>query len=298
MTHEPAVKPEGGADEPLFSELVRQRHHAWWSELESGPHSRYDCASQLLTRQVPADHWRCCSLWQRKLSNKLNAKEFAASCGAAVAELYWSGKDPGDIPFDTLPAAYVVKTSLGWDSHQVTPVRDGRHLFDGRRCGPKRIVRDYRKLMGAEPFSFGEVMVEELLEGLAGQGVPKDYKFYVFGGHAAYITVMDRNSKRHAWYDRFWERTEDPIQLSNEPSDDEPPPAELDQLIDTAETLGRAYGDRFVRVDLYNTPKGIVFGEFTPTPFMGCRFTPFAEREFGRLWAGADCLPLLATHAG
>ncbi len=40
----------------------------------------------------------------------------------------------------------------------------------------------------------------------------------------------------------------------------------------------------FARMDFYATDKGAVFGEFTPTPFMGTNFTPAGEQMLVANW--------------
>jgi hypothetical protein len=53
----------------------------------------------------------------------------------------------------------------------------------------------------------------------------------------------------------------------------------FDYMREHAKVLSRAY-KIFATFDFYATPKGAVFGEFTPTPFMGGYFRPTAQRLF------------------
>ena len=43
-----------------------------------------------------------------------------------------------------------------------------------------------------------------------------------------------------------------------------------------------------MRIDLYATTRGSVFGEFTPTPQGGKGYTPAADRWLGNLWQGKE----------
>jgi hypothetical protein len=54
-------------------------------------------------------------------------------------------------------------------------------------------------------------------------------------------------------------------------------------MFDAARTLGAAF-DAYVRVDLYATSRGCVFGEFSSTPVGGKYYTPFADAYFESLW--------------
>jgi hypothetical protein len=48
--------------------------------------------------------------------------------------------------------------------------------------------------------------------------------------------------------------------------------------------IGAAYGS-FVRVDMYATTAGAVFGELTGTPSEGNGYSDFADKYFGELWS-------------
>lgn len=47
----------------------------------------------------------------KTLENKLTGREYAEANGVPVPELYWSGTDVENIPFDDLPASYVLKAA-------------------------------------------------------------------------------------------------------------------------------------------------------------------------------------------
>ena len=51
--------------------------------------------------------------------------------------------------------------------------------------------------------------------------------------------------------------------------------------------LGKKLGC-FMRIDMYATDKGPVFGEFTPTPEGGHGFTEWADRYLATYWKGAE----------
>jgi hypothetical protein len=60
-----------------------------------------------------------------------------------------------------------------------------------------------------------------------------------------------------------------------------------DELISTAKLLGKSVG-MFMRIDLYATTRGAVFGEFTPQPHGGKGFTEWADEWLGSLWEGKE----------
>jgi hypothetical protein len=57
-------------------------------------------------------------------------------------------------------------------------------------------------------------------------------------------------------------------------------------MLETARRLGTAYGT-YVRIDLYASERGPVFGEFSPTPSDGRAFTAAADAYFESFWKDA-----------
>jgi hypothetical protein len=43
-----------------------------------------------------------------------------------------------------------------------------------------------------------------------------------------------------------------------------------------------------MRIDMYATDKGAVFGEFTPTPQGGKGYSEWAEKYLGSFWKGEE----------
>jgi hypothetical protein len=125
------------------------------------------------------------------------------------------------------------------------------------------------------------ILVEEFL---SDDGVPVDYKFFVFGGQVHLVQVdQDRfGDHRRNLYSPDWKLLEVEYGYPRGPLDSKP--ARLDEMIRVAERLG---GDLdFVRADLYNIGDRVVFGEMTIYPLSGCgRFSPREfDEQLGRLW--------------
>jgi hypothetical protein len=130
-------------------------------------------------------------------------------------------------------------------------------------------------------------MVEEMLTSPEGV-LPKDYKLYCFHGQPRFIQVIDRLNGNQVWYDENWTPQRDQMQLAYRIGRPKPKPNCLDELLFWATRLSKAYEYPFVRIDLYVTTRGVVFGEFTHTPFAGpsrLYYTPFANRRMGMLWS-------------
>jgi TupA-like ATPgrasp len=128
------------------------------------------------------------------------------------------------------------------------------------------------------------LLVEELLDG---SGVPPDYKFFVFHGHARMIQVdLDRfTDHTRSLYTPAWERLSVEYEYDLYPAGvDVEQPSVLPEMLHVAERLG-AETD-FVRVDLYCVRERVVFGELTsyPVAARGKFNPPEFDRQLGEWW--------------
>jgi hypothetical protein len=272
-------------NQPLFSDLLIQRQKEMWKDEESFPHTSQECKNTLVFENDIDSKWYCCKNWHRKLSNKLNAKRFVSKHGIRVAKLLWSGDDPNDIPFDKLPQNYVVKTATGWSSNQVLPIKNKINAFTNLPISHSEIINYFKEII-SNPLYKSTILVEDFISDSHGRNVPLDYKVYCFHGKAHFIMAIDQK-KIKTVYSRNWKIVWDQINLNCNYGYFVPKPIHFNELIVTAETLSKLYKYPFVRVDLYDSNEGVVFGEYTHTPNAGISvklYTPFANRLFGKLW--------------
>lgn len=127
------------------------------------------------------------------------------------------------------------------------------------------------------------VLVEQSLSDEQGN-VPVDYKFFVYHGQVKTIQVhLDRfGDHRRGMFDREWRMLPLGEAMPDTPP---PPPKQLAQMIEIAETLGKEFD--FIRVDLYEiNGDSIYFGELTLAPGSGLsRIEPSNfDMIFGRYW--------------
>lgn len=72
-------------------------------------------------------------------------------------------------------------------------------------------------------------------------------------------------------------------------STDVPVPEDFDDLLDVATLLSKAVALPFVRVDLYSTQRGVVFGELTANPDGAkARYPRWYDQQLGELWEDAE----------
>lgn len=216
--------------------------------------------------------------------------------------------DPRDLARVALPPAYVLKPTHGsgvavvvsagapatsqlpdpvssWGYHHVRPEHAPvEHLV---ALGESWLSQLYGQGPNRE-WAYGHVprrlVVEELLTGAEG-GIPDDYKFFVFHGTCRYVQV-DRgrfDGRTQDFFDRDWAHL--PLSGGNPwAAPPIPRPSRLDEMVELAERL--AQDTDFVRVDLYDLPGRIVFGELSSFPAGGD--SPFEPEsfnlEFGSHW--------------
>jgi hypothetical protein len=133
------------------------------------------------------------------------------------------------------------------------------------------------------------VIFETLLSGPDGN-VPSDYKFYTFDGTVRVAQIdSDRFGGRHVR--EYVGRDGLPNGIRGElgtPDVAATIPESFGRMVEIAEELAR--GVDFVRVDLYDTPDGIVFGELTNYPGAAVeRWEPESvELDLGAHWPLPD----------
>ncbi|MDI6644802.1 MAG: ATP-grasp fold amidoligase family protein [Methanobacteriaceae archaeon] len=116
-------------------------------------------------------------------------------------------------------------------------------------------------------------LIEELLDNiLPTRLIPFDYKFYCFHGHPKIIIQTDRNTNPS--HTVIFDGTFIPLIYGKDYHLDHARllpgipfiPLHLISMLKIASKLSKAVNDKFVRIDLYDTPKGVYFGEFTFAP--------------------------------
>lgn len=239
-------------------------------------------------------------LWSRMLhdrnpiltliSDKLLVREFVLKkIGKEfLIPLLWQGANPDEIPFNKLPARFVVKTNHGCG---YVIIVDDRMELD-----KKNIIRQLKKWLGT---NFGQdtylgigwayknikpkIMIEAFMDD---EGKPPvDYKFYCFSGRVEFLTVH---------YDRFGNHKTRSFDRNFEPYDFRYDfaqwegeclrPKNFEKMICLSEALSEDFD--FMRVDLYNINNSIYFSELTPYPGgVSTKFLPL-NRDYilGEKW--------------
>jgi len=266
-------------DSGTFPARIRARHKTFWSDPMAEK-----IRNEKMHETYPLERWMDVPHWQRKLSNKFNAREFAKMNGCLVPDLYWKGADIDSIDFSALPSHYVIRPTIGHSSNLVYLMEHDLNLFDNKNYTPEEIKSNLKKAIQDLPDL--EFLFEEFLQTEKGEyKVPNDYKFLCFRGEIASIVVIDRISPKVGFshfYDEQWRKMKK-LHFLYPGKEEQEPPLCFNEMLAQAKALSKSYGI-FIRLDFYATNKGPVFGEFTPTPALGKNFTPYGKKLLLKYW--------------
>lgn len=239
------------------------------------------------------------------LADKYAVKAYAQERDVKTAELYHVTTDPRTIFFDDLPETYFIKANHGWNWNILH--RNGSFLFYNnvpRMSVPSLIKQPHVVELTREAcvdlcqswldstYDSGEwvykaiepkILVEETLQDVAYEAM-SDYRFFAFDGKVKVIE-FDNDTYRQNDYGFYADREWQPYKISDAetPPSKPPKPDNLEEMIAVAERL--AEGIDFVRVDLYNTTRGICLGEMTLFPEAGSIKSPSHNPAFNK-WLG------------
>lgn len=220
-----------------------------------------------------------------RLADKYLVREYVEKqIGAEyLVTLIWSGKDPKQIPFESLPKKCVIKTNHG----------SGGNIVATPEIDKNKAIRTLSEWLGknyywvANEYHYFQIPPRILVEEFLDDGIqdgPLDYRVWCFNGVPEFIQVDNSKHSINNFYDTTWKKLD--IRYREDMKEMElEKPKNLPKMLFVAEQL--SMGIDFVRVDLYNIDGRIYFGEMTFTPVGGhMKFKPdFWDKKIGEKWA-------------
>jgi hypothetical protein len=213
------------------------------------------------------------------ISDKARVRSYVTEkgWGTLLIPLLWSGTDPDAIPFSALPERFIIKTNHGCGFNMIVRDKNSFDHAEAKRQLNIWLARNftYTSFVGmawAYKNIQPAILIEELLDDRG--GLPRDYKFFCYGGRAEYLQVsVDRfGTPSEQILDREFNR----VPLYNGVTIYEgklEKPKNYNQMLSIADSLSQ--GMDFIRVDLYDVDGRIYFGELTCYPAGGlARFVP------------------------
>lgn len=220
--------------------------------------------------------------------DKIRMKKYAAEVcpEVQIPETLWAGTDPRAIADVDWGCSWVAKPIAG--AGHVTfgegAIGSSGARLDRMLSAPVRELKLRAEWLGS--LAADGFLLEKKLPSTSSLA-PPEYKFWTFHGRVemVYFRIPDEYgvTKGHRYYDRDWHSLN--LKKSDvEVVDEVPCPDRLREMIVIAEKLAEDFD--FVRVDLYDTPDGVYFGELTPYPTRGLqRFDPpEADTWLGSMW--------------
>jgi TupA-like ATPgrasp len=245
--------------------------------------------------QQRREHWRAHGTPKivRTLFNKRLSLDLARQLGVATPDTLRELPNIDALPaLDTLPNRFVLKPVQGSNNRGVFLFEGGKNWLDGKRYNRQDLIDAVTADTALKPG--GPFLIEEFLQNWnLKPGAPNDFKFYNFGSRTAFVHLIERNDGRNAKLNRHWFLRDDwtPLGRTIQPTQihaSEPltlPPFAAGMLA-LSQRLSAHIG-MFVRIDLYATTRGPVFGEFTLNPHGGKGYAPDGDRWLGAMWRGA-----------
>lgn len=274
-----AIKGEPVHEIGEFAQRIKHRHSTFWKSADAEL-----VRNTSMSRGDSLEQWCDAAHWQRKLSNKYNARLFAEMLNCRVPDLYWKGRNLNDLDFTELPKQYVIRPTIGHSCNMVFLMNNTFNLMDKNFYSEVELKELLNQALLKNPHQ--EFLFEEFVRSESGEyKIQNDYKISIFNGELAVIDVINRTSPKtglSSCYDENWNRV-DTMSAYYEEAPTQEPPECLSEMIGFAKKLSKAY-QIFVRIDFYATDKGAVFGEFTPTPGRGEGFTPDADKKLLQYW--------------
>ena len=205
------------------------------------------------------------------LADKYTVREYVKErgLGSTLTELYGVWDYAEKIDFGTLPNKFVLKCNhscgmniVCYDKSKLDFNKTVQQLSEWeRKKHPFRYESHYYEI---KPL----IICEELIPNNYDGYFPIDYKIHCANGKAIFIQCCferdERDESKMVTYTPSWERKEYILHNIHYTDADLPKPKHLVEMIEAAEILSS--GLDYVRIDLYDTPERVFFGEITLTP--------------------------------
>lgn len=227
-----------------------------------------------------------------QVPRKLRNYRLAASHGVAPPPLYATWESLAEVDLSVLPDDFVMKADRGAGGRGVLPLRrrdvDAYQMVaSGQVLTQHEVVEHFRS---SNPPVGAPFFAEKLLLDPSTGSLPDDIKLYMFYGEIGHIVMcrVSREGGRARKYFRLLDGTGadlGPDVAPTRPIDSSiSVPKDLPRLLRAARHLSRAVALPFIRVDLYETEDGPMFGELTCGPGGKQIYRPDHDARLGWLW--------------
>lgn len=231
------------------------------------------------------------------LDQKTIAYPFVNKFGVKTPELYFENMRLDDLDFNGISSSFVLKPEQSHSSNGVflnciTSDSDFYHEL----IMNKDIKKSEILLLAQEEMLEKKIpnkwMVEELLmPDDGGYYAIDDWKFYTFYGEIGLILQKHKRLDgivQYKLYDKDLNVVNNTGKYIGKINNDLPVAKHIEEMVDVAKKLSASIPRAYMRVDLFSTTKGVVFGEFTPFPGGFSMFWKTWDQTLGQLWLEAE----------
>lgn len=215
---------------------------------------------------------------RKDLSKKTNSHPFVKWMGMRAPGAIAALDAIGDLARMQLPGRFVLKYAKGWSARGVMLLErlGDDAYFDHlglRTRNLEQIIAEQERVAASFAGAAPQWLVEEFVESTLPVGsVPFDYKFYCFNGVVGMIGQFDRNANppRITLFEGAFQPLRHGVDYlragSNIQRGTPLVPLHAPEMLWWAQTLSKEVDSPFVSVDMYDSPAGPVFSEFTYSP--------------------------------
>lgn len=207
-----------------------------------------------------------------------------------IPRTLWQGVDLAELRNYSFPDRWILKAN---HRSQCVYLGRGRPDFEALSAATSGWMNSFQAKNLGE-WAYNVANPSYLLEEWIGEDdqPPSDYKFFVFDGAVRMIQVDEDRFQQHrlSLFTREWDKIQASKDLWEGTRTIERPES-LSEMIRIAESVARNFD--FMRIDLFDTSKGVYFGETTPYP--GGGLSPFSPKSFDAELGSYWRLPNLAV---
>lgn len=297
------MKEESNADERVDTksfQALKQELNDYKATLRSararlrGPSFHRELQSYMNFIRVLAGDPRYKSHTLLKLGSKLAVYEIAKNAGVQTPTVYGKWKDILDVDFSALPDEFVLKSDGGSTSHGVLPLRRvSRDLYvraDGLKEFTYEAIVDHMLEAKKKGVAYGPIFVEEFLHPVERENrIPDDVKIYMAYDQVLQVLLrsVDTHGSVYGTRSKYVDEYGECLGVVNPgrtPDLNIPVPESLPEMIAAAKKVSKSLRVPFVRVDLYETTRGVVLGELTRAPGGEQKYVFEHDQRMGRGW--------------
>jgi len=202
-------------------------------------------------------------------TDKYDVHEYLKNIGhkELLNEIIGVYKNANDIDFESLPNRFVMKTTHGCGSNLICK---NKSELDWKKW--KKIMNTYLKLnvsaIGRE-WNYKNIKPRIIIEKLIDHEPLIDYKFMCFNGEPKFIQINNDYKGIHYvdFYNISWNKEDFTYERFTQSNHILTRPPQFKEMLELAKKLSAPFP--YVRVDFYNPPNKIIFGELTFFPGSG-----------------------------